>query len=131
MALLSREAILSAPDLETEDVAVPEWGGTVRVKSLTAAQRDAFEASSIKGKGKNQTVNYANVRARLLALTIVDEDGAPLFEHSDVKALGEKNAGAVDRLFEVASRLSGVGEEDVEELAGNSEPGESDSSLSD
>ena len=29
MALLSKEAILSASDVTTETVAVPEWGGEV------------------------------------------------------------------------------------------------------
>jgi hypothetical protein len=42
---LTRDAILQAPDLQGEDVAVPEWGGTVRVRGLSGAQRDAYEAS--------------------------------------------------------------------------------------
>ena len=31
MAILSKAVILAAVDLKTEDVAVPEWGGEVRV----------------------------------------------------------------------------------------------------
>ncbi len=117
--LLSRDAILGASDIKTEDVNVPEWGGVVRVKGLTAAQRDKFEAESMSGNGKNRDLNMANIRARLIALAIVDEEGKTLFTSSDVKALGEKSGAAIDRVFGVASRLSGIGEADVAELSGN------------
>ena len=40
--LLNKEQIQSVSDLETQDVEVPEWGGTVRLKSLTGAERDRF-----------------------------------------------------------------------------------------
>lgn len=129
--LLGREAILGASDITTEDVAVPEWGGTVRVKGLTAAQRDAFEQSSITGKGRKRDVNLANLRARLVALTVVDDAGEPIFEPSDVRALGEKSAAAMDRVYEASMRISGLSSDDIEELTGNSEPGQSDGSPSD
>lgn len=131
MTLLTRDAILGASDIKTEDVHVPEWGGTVRVKGLTAAQRDRFEADSVTGNGKRRDVNLINIRARLVALSIVGEDGAQLFNPGDVKALGDKSAGALDRVFSVASRLSGIGEEDIEELGKPFEPTTSEDSPSD
>lgn len=130
LTLLTRDAILGASDIQSEDVHVPEWGGTVRVRGLTAAQRDAFEAASVTGNGKRRDVNLANIRARLVALSIVDENGGRVFNPGDVAALGEKSAGALDRVFNVASRLSGIGDADIEELAKNSEPGQSDDSPS-
>lgn len=129
--LLTRDAILGASDLTTEDVNVPEWGGPVRVRSLTAAQRDKFEADSMVGNGKNRDLNMVNIRARLVSLTIVGEDNQPIFGAADVKALGDKSGRALDRVFEVASRLSGIGESDIEELAGNSVAGQSASLPSD
>jgi hypothetical protein len=129
--LLGRDAIFSAPDIQTEDVLIPEWGGAVRVKGLNAAERDAYEAS-IVGKGKGQKgPNYSNVRARLVALTVIDEAGNQLFGPADVRQLGEKSAAPIDRIYDVAARLSGITEEDEEELEGNSEPGQSDGSSSD
>ena len=128
MSLLSREAILGADDLPHEDVEVPEWGGTVRLCTLTGAQRDAFEAASIQGRGKNRQTNLKNVRARLLALCLVDEAGQRLFGDTDVQRLGAKSSKALDRLFDKASSMNGLSDEDVEELAGNSEAGQSDSS---
>lgn len=128
---LDRAAILAVPDITTEDVDVPEWGGVVRVRGLTASQRDAFEAASLQGKGKNTSVNLHNLRARLVALCIVDEDGNQLFAERDVHVLGQKSAAAIDRIYDTATRLSGIGENDVEELTKNSESDQSDDSISD
>lgn len=128
---LSRDVILAVQDVQAEDVEVPEWGGVVRVQGLTGAQRDAYEASMVEGKGKNRTLNLKNIRAKLVALTVVDERGKPLFTDADVQALGRKSGAALDRIFNVAQRLSGLSKEDIDEFAGNSEPGQSDGSTSD
>ena len=130
MSLLTRDAILAAPDLLTEEVSVPEWGGTVLVRGLTGTERDAFEEEMITGKGKNRDVNLSNFRARLIVKSVVDKSGKRLFTQADMVALGGKSAAAIQRVFQVAMRLSGMSEEDVEELTKNSEPGQSDSSIS-
>lgn len=130
MNLLNRDDILNVADMSSEVVEVPEWGGAVRVKSLTGAERDRFEASIIERAGKKTKMNMANVRARLVALTVVDEDHKRLFRFADVEALGQKSASALDRIFDVAMRLSGMRDEDVEELIENftSDPSENSTS---
>jgi hypothetical protein len=134
MALLSREAILGVEDIPTQDVEVPEWGGTVRVKGLNGKERDQYEASVVGDtaakKGQARRLNMANMRARFVSLCIVDEEGVRLFSDGDVTALGAKSAAALQRVFKVAQELSGLTDEDVEELAGNSEAGQSGSSTS-
>ena len=125
---LSKEAILAVNDVQFEDVSVPEWGGAVRVKSLTGSERDGLEASMIEGKGKNANVNLANLRAKLVARSIVDESGDRIFEDADIAALGRKSASALNRVYEVAQRLSGITQEDVDELTKNSEAAQSDGS---
>ena len=130
MALLTRDAILQAQDLPTEQVHVPQWGGDVLVRALTGAERDRFEQSIVEQRGKNTRMNLQNIRAKLVALTVVDEQGNRIFKDEDVKWLGNKSAAALDRIFEVAQRLSGLRDEDVEELAKNSESDLSDDSTS-
>lgn len=125
---LTKEAILAADDVQFEDVDVPEWGGKVRVRSLAGIERDALEASMIEGKGKNANVNLANLRAKLVARSIVDEDGKRVFEDQDIAALGRKSAAALNRVYEVAQRLSGITQEDVDELTKNSEAAPSEGS---
>jgi hypothetical protein len=131
VTLLSKEAILAADDRPTMDVEVPEWGGTVRVRALSGAERDAYEIAlaGIRPDGTRRP-NLVNVRARLIALTVVDEAGARMFSDKDAEALGAKSAAAMQRVFEAAQRLSALTDEDVEELAEGfapapSEPGTS------
>jgi len=126
LKLLTRDAILQAEDLPTEDIEVEEWGGAVRVRALTGAERDAFEQSIVEQRGKSTRVNMRNIRAKLVALTVVDGDGKRLFSDKDAELLGKKSAAALDRVFEVAQRLSGLSPEDMEELSGNSEEGQSE-----
>lgn len=117
MNLLNRDAILQAQDLTKELVEVPEWGGEVYVRALTAAERDRYIGSSMLQRGKEQSVNFQNISAKMCALAICDEDGKRLFTDADVQALAGKSAAALNRVFEVASRLSGLTESDVEDLA--------------
>ena len=120
MTLLTKSAILSADDLKTEDVEVPEWGGAVRVRAFSGRERDAFEASLVRDDGKDRKVDLTNMRARLVALTVVDETGQKLFTHDDVDLLGAKSGAALDRVFAVAQKLNGLSAADVEDLTKNS-----------
>lgn len=112
MARLSRNDILTVEDLKREEVPVPEWGGEVLVRTLTGSERDQFEAAHLKAPDRD-------VRARLAAATLCDEEGKPLFTPDDVAALGRKSAAALDRVFSVGMRINGIGKADVEELAKN------------
>lgn len=131
MALLTRQAILEAIDLPQETVEVPEWGGAVIVRGLTGAERDAFEAVFVGPDGQTKRDGLANFRARLVALSCVDEVGERLFGDGDMAALGCKSALALQRVFNAARRLSGLSRGDVEELTKNSDDGQSGDSTSD
>ena len=81
-------------------------------------------------KGKDVKLNLQNVRARLVALSVVDADGARIFDERDIGALGEKSAQALERVFQVAMRLSGLTPTDVKDLTENLDDGQSDDSIS-
>jgi hypothetical protein len=121
MAILKRDEILAANDIVIELVDVPEWSedkkAQVYVKGMTGAERDRFESSIVKQRGKEQVMDLADIRAKLASLTICDENGKRLFTDADTKALGQKSASALQRVFGIAQRLSGIGDEDVKELA--------------
>lgn len=120
--LLTKQAIFGAQDIKTEDVAVPEWGGVVRVRGLTGIERDNYEQSLIDQRGKKTRVDMRNARAKLVAMTVVNETGERLFSDDEITILGTKSAAALDRIYDVAAALSGVADEDIEELLGNSGP---------
>jgi hypothetical protein len=121
MSYLTADEILSVDDLPRLDVPVPEWGGTVLVQGMTGTERDRFESAmlndSMDGIAKDKAMEM--YRARLAAACIVDKDGKRLFQGAAVKRLGEKSAQALSRVVDVASRLSGLTDSDVEELTGN------------
>ena len=128
---LTKAEILAKDDLVTEDVFVPEWDAWVKVRTLNASERDHFEASTVTRNGKKVTTNLENIRARLCLLCMVDESGERLFQEEDTFPLGGKSAAALDRVFTVAQRLNGLRDEDVDELAKNSNGAQSADSDSD
>ena len=124
---LSKEAILKADDLKTETVKVPEWGGSVKVRTLTGAERNAFEAGILAG---GEQMNLQNVYARLCALVIVDDDGKRLFSDLEIAQLGRKSSLALNRIYAKAQEMNGLRQEDVEFLSKNSDSIHSDDSTS-
>jgi hypothetical protein len=116
---LSRDQILEAADLTTQVVAVPEWGGDVIVSGMTGEMRDAWEQSLVIADGGKARTNMENIRARLVAATVVDAQGNRLFTDKDVAMLGRKSSAALERVCKVAQRLNGLTNEDVEQLKGN------------
>ena len=70
-----------------------------------------------RGRDGRMVPNPVNVRAKVIARCVVDDEGKPLFTAADIQALGDKNGAAIDRVFEVAATLSGLSEGDREEMA--------------
>ena len=88
----------------------------VRVRGLTGKERDRYEESITIGKGKDKDINARNARAKLVVMCVVDEQGNRVFSDADVAWLGEKSAVALERIFDVARKLSGLSDTDVKEL---------------
>ena len=127
MGLLNRSAILGADDLKHEDVEVPQWGGSVRIRVMTGAERDVFRASIAVEGG----VPVGKFAAALVAATCIDESGARQFSMEDIEALQEKSAASLDAPAAVAMRLNGLGATAVRDAVKNSASGQSDDSGSD
>lgn len=125
---LTKDAILSADDILTEKVYVPEWKGSVIVCGMTGAAKDAYEKSIVDIKGNKHTVNRDHLRAKLLIRTVVNEHRQPIFTDGDIIKLGTKSASVLDRLCEIAQRLSGMRQADADELKKTSETTQSDDS---
>lgn len=113
---LTKDEILQAKDLESREIEVPEWGGTVCVRMLTAKERDELEAFWLK---RRESGDYTNARAQIVALTVCDESGDRLFAEADVDLLAGKSAAAMQRVYDAAMELNGFTKKDVEDLAKN------------
>ena len=128
---LDKDAILSAEDLPLHPFYVKQWKGWVNMRGLTGHERDSFEDGILVTKGKDSSVNMKNIRAKLVARTVVHQDGTRVFTDADAFLLGNKSAAALNDLFNEAQRLSGMTKEDAEELAKNFDDDQSDDSTSD
>ena len=114
--MLSRDEILRHCELPSEELAVPEWGGVVRIRSLTAGERDAFE---IELKDARTGGQVPNVRAALAVKVLTDDEGKRIFRDADAETLAAFGAKPLDRVFSLASRLSGITRDDVDTLEKN------------
>lgn len=124
MGILTREQILQADDLKTETVPVPEWGGEVIVRTMIGIDRDEYDKSLISQNEEETEDDKSyldNARARLCAFTIIDEADNLVFSEDDIIKLGKKSSLALNRVFDVAKRLNGLGPDDIEDMAKNSE----------
>jgi hypothetical protein len=111
-----RDQILSADDLTSEKTEVPEWGVTIVVREMTGAQRDYLEQTMVTHQGTKSKVKTKNWRGELLRMSCYDLDGEVIFTAKDVEALMLKSASVLDRLCDIAMRLSGFDLKAAEEL---------------
>lgn len=110
---LDRAAILGADDIVTRRVRVPEWGGHVFVRSMTAGERDAFDAFV------TSHADEPRVRAYIVALCAVDADGNRLFSADDVDALNAKCSAAMTEVFMAAREINKLFLDDSEDQEKN------------
>lgn len=116
---MDKMSILKSKDVQVVSVPVPEWGGDIYLRTISGADRDAWEMDCW-GRD-NDMMRGRNMRAKLLVRAICDEEGTRIFTDMDAADLGQKNAKVLDRLFDRAAALNGLREEDVKELEKNSE----------
>lgn len=99
---------LTLPALPSETVAVAALGGDVIVRGLRLGERLAMFAG-LREDGKN----YAHL-AKLLALSVVGDDGQPLMTEPEWETFGGLHFSETLALFGVAQRLTGLNAEVVE-----------------
>jgi hypothetical protein len=109
-ATLSRESILAATSLKTEVVDVPEWGGAVTIRELTAG-----EAAEVGRLAADKKLN----QAYWVMVSVVDESGKRIFSLHDLPGLQGLASGAVMKVATAAVKLNGL--DDAEVTAKNSE----------
>lgn len=135
--MISKDRLKAIADIKSEEVVVPEWpndDGTPSkwtVRGLSTREGDSYEQGLIDAKRKGAKLNMANMRARLVVKCVVNEDGSRYFTDADADWLGDKSASAMRRLHDVASRLCGMSQQDMEDIEKNLQSIPADSSSSD
>jgi hypothetical protein len=125
MNLLSRDAILNAQDLATKDVEVKAWGGTIRLRMLTAAERAVLESQQMDSAAK-----WSDFKVRVISMAAIDEEGNNLFTEDDLNAIKAKSGSVIDLLFLEANNLNKLSTLDTDEAEKESADAQADGSTS-
>lgn len=132
--LAGLDEVFEGDDRPIEPVRVPEWGNrTLLLRGLTGAQRDELAVEAQDMKTKDREANLRNYRARLIVNSLVKPDGTQLVPKEQRAAyqvrFGSRSSAAIERLFQVAIKLSAVSDADIKEAteelkdAPSNEPG--------
>lgn len=119
MARLSLDQILSAPDLPEREVEVPEWGGSVKVRSLTKAAQEHLRKSAKSADG----VDEEKLQMLLIVHCVVD----PPMTEADIESLRKKSAAAINRLGLAIAEVCGFSGDAQKEARQGFFPGSSES----
>lgn len=120
-----RDQIMAAEDFKSEVVLVPEWGNAetgdlkLVMRELSVNDRGLLliadsERVEVSGGWDFLPKVDPQAPARIVVLSAYDEAGERVFTDDDVEPLAAKAASVVDRLANVARRLSGMGAVDDE-----------------
>jgi hypothetical protein len=102
---LTREQILAARhDRKPQLFDVPEWGGSVYLRVLTAADQIAL----------SDDVTPKDVPLQVLVHAIVDEQGVRVFTDDDVDELAQEDFPVIMRVFAAAAKLNGLSTDELE-----------------
>lgn len=115
MKYLNAESILAAEDFCYADVECPEWGGVVRVRSLSGGQRSLITQ-------RVQAQDTDELEELLTVMGVVDEDGNRIFTNKDIDLLKKKSNTPISRIAKKIMEISGIGNagEAVEDAKKNS-----------
>lgn len=128
---LTADQIRAAALPKPETVNVPELGGDVCIRVLSALERGDFESWASETKPEEQDLLgrwYVEYRMRLVAACLSNEAGATLGVTGD--DVGRLPWPVVLRLWDVADRLNAVTQKAQETIAGKSAAAQSGASSS-
>lgn len=127
--VLTFQQIMEVNDLKIEPVNVPEWGGDVGLRRMSAAQTIEMMTHFADRKKADPNDEGRDFAIYILSKTIADDAGNTPFDSDDGRVkLGSKSHEVIDRLANVAVKINAATKETVEEKAKNLETPPADSS---
>lgn len=123
MLLTTKDDILGLDDLGFIEVHVKTWDRNVRIRMITAAERDNYQEQVITNPGReDQGLRIKGSTALIVALCLVDENNKRLFTSTDdIKRLGRKSSAALEEIAEAALEFNAMKDDSVDELEENLE----------
>ena len=109
--MLNRDQILSAKDRAQQTINIPEWGGDVMITALSVRDRSLVLGEWARlGTAQTDVSGRAGamveIKVRLVALSVTDAEGVPLFTLDDMAALATKSETAIGVISDAAITLN-------------------------
>lgn len=98
---LTADEILDTDDVDYTTVDCPEWGGTIRLRTLTGYDAVVFSNSVKTEDGRNKAM------IRIIAMCACDAEGKKIFSPENVMALMKKNLRVINRVQKAAMEHNG------------------------
>jgi hypothetical protein len=118
---LTREEILAARvDRKPQRLEVPEWGGNVYIRVLSARDQMSLSDSS---KPEETPI-------KVLLHSIVDEHGERILKDEDFEALAGEDFPIIMRIFASAAKLNGFSNKELEAAIESFNPAQDEFSFS-
>lgn len=102
--------------LRRERVEIPEADDYVIVQELTGAQRDEYDASLWEQRKRSVKMKMDHATAKLVVLSCINEDGSRRFGDDEIVKVSNLPAGILKRIAKVAQELSGITDDEIEDL---------------
>lgn len=99
---------------------VPELG-EIWIYGLTSGQKDEYENNVVSVKAGTRQVKLTNARAVLMQLCVYNQHGSRLFSEKEIGKLIEVPAAIADPILDIARRLSGMRDDELDKLVKNSD----------
>lgn len=112
--ILSAEELLAMEDVDSQEVYIPKWGRSVRIREITKAQHQQMRKDALKidTKGGYQ-FNVDLYERKLLQASMAE----PELTDAEVSTLMQKSAQAIEYLLGEIKKINGMDEEAKKEMA--------------
>lgn len=99
-------------DIVEETIEIPEWGCSVRVRSLTAAQESQVKQHGLTFKGDSTKVWFAEMELRQFQAAVVE----PKFRLDDAKKLQHTSGRGWGRIIAWVDKQSSLSKEEMRKM---------------
>lgn len=107
-----RDRIKQSSDITSETVDVPQWDVKLEVRSMKGGER----ARMLMAVNTGEKMDFEKFYPEIIIATCYDPDtGERVFEPGDTEWLNDKSSAALEKLARVGMKLSGMGEDAVDE----------------
>lgn len=111
-----KDKILAANDTIGKSFFVEEWDVTVNLKRMTVAETMSFQQTISSGNDDDNTSGLRNMVA-FIATCMCDENGHRIFNDDEYHLIDSRSTEVVQRIFDEAAKLNGMGKDDDGEEA--------------